>query len=208
LEQRVDKMVAVIDYGMGNLASVSAALEVISVPHAVTNDPSLIESSDILILPGVGSFPKAMKNLEGLGLISVLKKAVKEDRKPIFGICLGMQLLAEWGEEEKDTPGLGFIPGKVCAIPENGLRIPHIGWNEIHCPEGSWIKPFEGKDFYFIHSYYFLPEDPLHISATVSYGTDLTASVRKENIFGTQFHPEKSQESGLDLLRHFFKIHA
>ena len=201
----MDKKFAVVNYGMGNLQSVVNALKFLSLDTVITSDKSEIEKADAIILPGVGAFGEAMLNLKKLNLIDVLKEQVNTKKKPILGICLGMQLLADSSEEHGFNEGFKFIPGKVVGIPVKGdLRLPHIGWNEIEITKKEPL--FENAkgdmNFYFVHSYYFNCEYK-YISSTVNYGQKLTASVQKDNVFGVQFHPEKSQKSGLRLLRSF-----
>ena len=200
-------MVAIIDYGMGNVASVQKALHFLKIDSKVTSNYEDINNSKYIILPGVGSFRQAMENLEKRKLVSFLKEKVEEG-KPFLGICLGMQLLAERGYEDGVTEGLGFIEGDVIIIPKTDLPIPHIGWNDITVKIPQYFDNLKDNNFYFVHSYFFNAKDINDISATVKYGNDLVAVVQKNNVLGTQFHPEKSQTSGLQVLKNFIDAYA
>ena len=200
-------MVAIIDYGMGNVASVQKALRFLNIESKVTSDFEEINDSKYIILPGVGSFRQAMENLDKRGLVTFLKKKVG-DGKPFLGICLGMQLLAERGYEDGITEGLGFIEGDVIRIPESDLPVPHIGWNNVTVRIPQYFDNLKDNNFYFVHSYFFDAKNLNEVSATVKYGKDLVAVVQKNNVLGTQFHPEKSQTSGLQVLKNFIDIYA
>jgi len=200
--------VAIIDYGMGNVASVEKALSFLGISSIVTNDFSKIESSDHIVLPGVGAFNQGMNNLKRLGLIKVLNSEIIDKKKPFLGICLGMQLLATTGSEPEPCSGLGWIDGEVLKINDANLPLPHLGWNNLLVKNESFISEFDQKDFYFIHSYHFKVLNPFNVIATVDYGESYVAAVKKENIFATQFHPEKSQNAGLELLKLFFSQNA
>lgn len=200
-------MVAIIDYGMGNVASVQKALHFLKIDSKVTSNYEDINNSKYIILPGVGSFRQAMENLQKRKLVSFLKEKVEEG-KPFLGICLGMQLLAERGYEDGVTEGLGFIEGDVIIIPKTDLPIPHIGWNDITVKIPQYFDNLKDNNFYFVHSYFFNAKDINDISATVKYGNDLVAVVQKNNVLGTQFHPEKSQTSGLQVLKNFIDAYA
>ena len=197
--------ISIIDYGMGNLQSVRNALTQIGYQSEISSHPDSFLQSDALILPGVGAFGEAMGNLRKLQIIEPLRNAVINNQKPILGICLGMQLLAESSEEQGEHEGLSLIPGVVRKIPTlPSTRLPHIGWNEL-----SILQKFplfneiqEESAFYFVHSYQFLC-DSQYIAATTDYEGTITAAVQSGNIFGTQFHPERSQSKGLHLLRNF-----
>jgi glutamine amidotransferase len=199
---------AIIDYGMGNVASVEKALKILGVSSGITKDRSEIENADFIILPGVGAFRQGMDNLEKFGLIELLDSEIILKKKPFMGICLGMQLIAEKGYEPVECRGLGWIGGEVRKIDQPGRSIPHLGWNEISARSNSLLSEFDKKDFYFIHSYHFEVKDPLSVLATVNYGSDYVAAVQKDNIFAAQFHPEKSQTSGLALMKKFFEFYA
>ncbi len=195
----------IIDYGMGNLQSVRNALERIGCEVQISSDPASLADADALILPGVGAFGEAMNNLQQRKLIEPLQRAVLDDGKPLLGICLGMQLLADSSDERGNYQGLSLIPGQIREIPvSGGLRLPHVGWNGVsvrkHDPLFRDIR--DGGDFYFVHSYR-LECDPAYIAGVTDYGTDIVAAVQKERIFGVQFHPERSQHKGLRLLRNF-----
>jgi imidazole glycerol-phosphate synthase subunit HisH len=200
-------MVAIIDYGMGNVASVQKALRFLGIDSIVTSDFDEINNSKYIILPGVGSFRQAMENLQERNLIPFLKEKVAEG-KPFLGICLGMQLLAEKGYEDGITNGLGFIEGDVIRIPDANLPIPHIGWNNISVHTPQYFSHLTDNNFYFVHSYFFNAKNAVDISATVKYGQDLVAVVQKNNVLGTQFHPEKSQTAGLQVLKNFINCYA
>jgi glutamine amidotransferase len=196
-------VIAIINYGMGNVASVEKAVSHLGYKSVLTSDQEIIRNSSCIILPGVGAFAQGMANLNQLGLVDILNKEVLEHKKPFLGICLGMQLIASKGYENAITDGLGWIQGEVRKIEGNGLSVPHLGWNNIKVTKSSVFDKFNDKDFYFIHSYYFDALNPLDVSAIVNYGIDLPAIIHKENIFATQFHPEKSQNSGLSLIKYF-----
>ena len=198
-------MVAIIDYGMGNVQSVQKALNAINVENIISDKAEEIAKCSHIILPGVGSFKKAMENLHAKDLVSVLTKEVKEKKKPFLGICLGMQLLAEKGFEDGETNGFGFIEGSVDRIPDNNLPTTHIGWNNIKVKNKKYFSNVQDNNFYFVHSFCLQPTKPSDVAATVEYGCEITAAVLKDNVFGTQFHPEKSQVEGLEILKNFFK---
>ena len=200
-------MVAIVEYGMGNVASVQKALRFLNVDSVVTADFEEINRSKYIILPGVGSFRQAMENLRQRKLITFLREKVAES-KPFLGICLGMQLLAEKGYEDGTTEGLGFIEGEVIRIPASGLPVPHIGWNNIDIKIPKYFDKLTDNNFYFVHSYFFNAKNISDVAATVSYGSDLVAVVQKNNVFGTQFHPEKSQTAGLQVLKNFIDFYA
>lgn len=200
-------MVAIIDYGMGNVASVQKALRILEINSIVTQNFDEIDNSKYIILPGVGSFRQAMKNLEERCLIGFLKEQVIKG-KPFLGICLGMQLLANKGYEDGISDGLGFIEGEVIKIPNTGLPIPHIGWNNISIQNPQYFKSLVDDNFYFVHSYHFNTKNTIDISATVCYGQNIVAAVQKNNVLGTQFHPEKSQMAGLQVLKNFIAFYA
>jgi glutamine amidotransferase len=200
--------VAIINYGMGNVASVDKAIRYLGHESLITNDPIEINNSDFIVLPGVGAFAQGMKNLNKLSLVDLLEKQVIENKKPFLGICLGMQLIATKGHEPYETNGLGWVEGEVIKINEPNKSIPHLGWNEITIKNNSFLMEFEQKDFYFIHSYHFKVTKPEDIAATVNYGNSYVAAVQKNNIFASQFHPEKSQSSGLKLIKNFLNFYA
>ena len=199
-------MIAIIDYGMGNLRSVAKALEAAGAADVrITSDPKIISQADKIVLPGVGAFKEAMRELRRLGLI----KAIKDNifKKPFLGICLGLQLLFSESEEGGKVKGLGIFPGIVKRFPDK-LKVPHMGWNQVRITNHeSRITNFrnipDNAFFYFCHSYYVVPKDKRLIAAVTDYGKDFVSAIAKDNLFACQFHPEKSQESGLRLLKNF-----
>ena len=201
-------MITIIDYGMGNLRSVQKALETLGFDAIITNDPKGIENATSLILPGVGSFGAAMNNLKKSGLSNPLIEYLKSGR-PYLGICLGLQLLFEESSEEGYHKGLGVLPGQVVRFEFNGskdrLTIPHMGWNSIKtnkkCSYLNDIK--ENTMFYFVHSYYVKPIDDKIIVSNTVYGFEFASIIEYKNIFATQFHPEKSSQEGLKILKNF-----
>lgn len=201
------KTIAVIDYGMGNLRSVAKMISRTGANVIVTNDPGKIRSADRLILPGVGAFPDAMENLKNTGLVDILNEQVIENRKPILGICLGMQLLAKESPEVRPTKGLGWLDASMLKFEAaQGIRIPHVGWNTLlvkrsDCPLLDDMN--EDATFYFVHSYYMQAHDPKIVVGTTNYGHEFCSMVQQDNIFGTQFHPEKSQSNGFLMLIKF-----
>jgi len=200
-------MIAIIDYGMGNKHSVYNALNYIGVDAVITNDGREIKKAERIILPGVGAFGAAMENLRQFGLQEILHEEVMMKGKPFLGICLGMQLLAETGTEKGLFRGLGWIAGEVLKLqPEgDGYKLPHVGWNDIDIKQDSPL--FKGlkkeRAFYFVHSYAMHLKDHQDLAAESDYGVKFTAAVQKDNIFATQFHPEKSQKNGLTVLENF-----
>jgi glutamine amidotransferase len=206
-------LIAVVDYGMGNLRSVHKALEKAGCEVVVTSSSRKIGDAHALVLPGVGAFRDCIRNLEKLNLIEPLLTSI-EKGKPFLGICLGLQILFTESEEFGATQGLNLIEGRVVRFPKGSdtlatrLKIPHMGWNSIslkkNLPLLSGIE--DGSFFYFVHSYYVLPEDESVVATTTSYGLEFASSIQRENIFACQFHPEKSQQVGLQLLRSFGKL--
>jgi len=203
-------MITIVNYRMGNIRSVQSALEYLGTPCQISGDPRTIERSDMLILPGVGSFRVAMQNLTMLGMTDALHEAVLIRKRPILGICLGMQLLADEGTEDGITPGLGWIPGRVVRFAfDNPLtKVPHIGFNSVHVAtrDPLFTAMPDEVDLYFVHSYHFLCSENASISGWADYQGRFTASVQKGNIYGTQFHPEKSQSNGLRVLKNFVEL--
>lgn len=201
-------MIAFIDYKAGNLNSVAKAFEKIGAKNFIAQDPKDLQKADKLLLPGVGSFKEAMKNLKELGFIEVLKEQVLVQKKPILGICLGMQLFLERGYEGGVCEGLGFIEGEVVKFEEDlNLKIPHMGWNELEIlKQEPLYQGIENKsDFYFVHSFYVKCKDEF-VSAKAQYRHKFVASLQKDHIFATQFHPEKSHNLGLKLLENFIRL--
>ena len=193
---------AVVDYDVGNLMSVNNAMHYLGFETKVTADPSDLERADAIILPGVGAVPDAAEKLRQVGMTQELKRQAQ--KKPILGICLGMQLLFDLGEEIRETAGLGFVPGRVELI-RTDLKLPHIGWNSLRFPNSSplFAGLDEGSYVYFVHSFCGNAADPKDVIAVTDYGTEVTAAVQNGMIFGTQFHPEKSGEIGMQILRNF-----
>jgi glutamine amidotransferase len=194
-------MIAVVDFGAGNLRSIRRALEAAGAEVEVTADPERVAAADAVVLPGVGAAGAAMDRLGGLGLIGPMRESV-EAGKPFLGICLGMQLLFEH-QEEGDTAGLGVLRGRVRAI-EGPVKVPHIGWNRSRVVRDGPLGPAgEERDYYFVHSYVVAPDDPADVAAGFRYGGEHPSVVVRDNVWGTQFHPEKSGEDGLALVRAF-----
>ena len=201
-------MIAIIDYGAGNLHSVKNALDFLGADNIVTGNKEEILNADKVILPGVGAFGDAMKCLEESGLTKTVK-AVAESGKPFLGICLGLHLLFEESEESPNVKGLGIFKGKIVKIPDNGsLKIPHMGWNNIHITKDSKILKNIGDEpyVYFVHSYYVEAEDSSVVSAYTEYGQRLDIAVERDNVFATQFHPEKSGDTGMEILKNFIAL--
>ena len=201
-------MIAIVDYGMGNVGSVRNALRLLGADGVVTSRAEYFERATHIILPGVGAFKDGMSGLQKNKVLKLLANEVLVKKKPFLGICLGMQLLADSGEEGGLSNGLGWIRGRTrrLKVEESKYRLPHIGWDDVEfdaCPLFSGIT---ARDFYFVHSYFLEPKNPENIIGTCTYGEKLVAAVQKENIFGVQFHPEKSQKSGLQLLRNFINL--
>jgi len=203
-------MIAIIDYGMGNLRSVQKGFEKVGFEAVVTSEPNVVLEADRVVLPGVGAFRDCMKNLEEGGFIEPILRVIREGR-PFLGICLGLQLLFTESEEFGLHAGLNVIPGRVVRFPEGmrqddeELKVPHMGWNQISVkrrPQAFAGIP-DGAAFYFVHSYYVRPEDPSVVATTTDYGMEFCSSIWNDNIVATQFHPEKSQEQGLAILKNF-----
>lgn len=200
-------MVAIIDYDAGNIRSVEKALLSLGADVKITSDPEEILSADHVILPGVGSFGSAMEQLKERGLVEVIKEVAKL-QKPLLGICLGLQLLFEDSEESVGVDGLGILKGHIRRLPEgDGRKIPHIGWNDLSYPnKGDLFRDIpEGKYVYFVHSYYLEATDPSIATATCNYGALVHASVQKDRVYACQFHPEKSSDVGLTILKNFLE---
>ena len=206
--------VTIVDYNSGNISSVINSFSEVAnnkVDLEVTSDLNKIKSSDKVVLPGQGSFKSCVDALNNInGLVDTLNEFAINDKKPLLGICVGLQMFADVGYEETETRGLGWVPGKVSKIDnqDGKFKLPHIGWNQINLVKDSRIfKDIENNShMYFVHSYEFIPEDKSVISATTDYSSNIVCSVEKENIFGTQFHPEKSDKIGLKIIDNFIKL--
>ncbi|MGN0346345.1 MAG: imidazole glycerol phosphate synthase subunit HisH [Lachnospiraceae bacterium] len=200
-------MIAIIDYDAGNIKSVEKAVQALGEEAVITRDPVLLKSADKVILPGVGAFGDAMEKIRGYGLEEIIKDIVKTNT-PFLGICLGLQLLFEESEESPGVKGLGILPGKILRIPDMpGQKVPQIGWNSLHFPRGGvlFYNVPEGAYVYFVHSYYLKAAEENIVTATTEYGVTIHASVQKENVFACQFHPEKSSDVGLQMLKNFLQ---
>jgi len=194
-------LIAIVDYGMGNLASVQKALAHLHYEAQITSDPKIIEAATGVILPGVGAFAPAMSALRAKSLDRAVLEAAWSG-KPLLGICLGMQLLFDGSEEGEPCEGLGLIPGRVVKFPEDmGLKVPQMGWNNLEDVKGTLLS--EGDYVYFVHSYYCCPDNEADAAAYTTYGIKYVCAVERDNIFATQFHPEKSGEAGLVILGKF-----
>lgn len=205
-------MIAIVDYGVGNLRSVQKALERVGATAVVSADPATLDAAQGIVLPGVGAFGDGMAQLRARYLVEPVLRQVGQG-KPLLGICLGMQLLFDDSEEMGLHQGLGLLPGRVVRFPEGELKVPHIGWNQLQQvsrrPEMALLEGIaEGAHAYFVHSYYVAPEEPGDILATTDYGLDFASVVGRGRIFGAQFHPEKSQDVGLRLLENFARLVA
>lgn len=196
-------MTAIIDYGAGNLFSVKNALDYLGIENKITKNAEDLRAADRLILPGVGAFPDAMRMLNESGLVGVIKEEVQ--KKPLLGICLGMQMLFEKGYEFEETDGLGLIKGSVKLMTPENLAVPHIGWNELELNKPCKLLEKGGEYVYFVHSYAAdCPSD--NVAAYCDYGMKVPALVFNGNVYGAQFHPEKSGETGLEMLRKFAQL--
>ncbi len=201
-------MIVIVDYGLGNLGSIQNMIKKAGGSSVISSDPKDIEKADKLILPGVGAFDNGMSNIKKMGLIDVLNTKVLKQKTPVLGLCLGMQLFAKSSEEGK-LPGLAWIDSVNLRFnfDDTRLKVPHMGWNELELKKKSAL--FDGmpeeKRFYFVHSYHMACNDKADILATTNYGIDFVSAIQKGNIFGTQFHPEKSHKFGLMLFRNFIE---
>ncbi len=201
-------MIAIIDYDAGNIKSVEKALKLLGQEAVVTRDHETILGADRVILPGVGAFGDAMGKLEQFGLDKVIHEVVRKNT-PFLGICLGLQLLFESSEESPGVKGLGVLKGEIVRIPESGgLKIPHMGWNSLRFPRSGRLFAGLPDDpyVYFVHSYYLRAEDAGIVTAVTEYGTEIHASVENGNVFACQFHPEKSSDTGIQILKNFVEI--
>lgn len=198
-------MIAIINYGAGNLKNVAKAFDYLGIENVVTSDIDLIEKADKIVLPGVGAFGEGMANLTSKGLDTAIKNAAKKGT-PLLGICLGMQMLFDESEESPGVKGLGILKGRIVKLPKVGdLKIPHMGWNDLDC-HGRLFETLEKPFVYFVHSYYLEADDKSIVSATTHYGIDIEVAVESGNVFGAQFHPEKSSDAGLCMLKNFANL--
>lgn len=197
--------IALLDYGMGNLHSAAKALEHVGATVDVTNDPKLIAQADKIVFPGVGAMRDCMQGMQDAGIDEVVRHAVFN--KPVLAICVGMQALMQRSEENGGADALGIFQGQVKRFPDlDGLKVPHMGWNQVHQADPNhpmWNNIEQNARFYFVHSFYVEPQDPSIVAATCNYGLDFCTALHKENLFATQFHPEKSHTAGLQLLKNF-----
>ena len=206
-------MIAIIDYGMGNLRSVQKGFEAVGAQARVTRSLKQILSAHAVVLPGVGAFRDCMSNLERFGLIETVIQSIRSG-KPFLGICLGLQLLFSQSEEFGEIPGLGILPGKVSRFSSemqeagDALKVPHMGWNRVQFnkPLSLFDGILDQSHFYFVHSYFVIPENPDVVATTTHYGIDFVSGIQHENIYAFQFHPEKSQQLGLKILKSFAKL--
>ena len=200
--------IVIVDYSCGNIDSVNSAVSYHGFKATITRDPKIINNADKIILPGQGSFKIGVNNLKEYGIYDLLRSKALKDNTPILGICLGMQILATVGFENGQEDGLNLIPGSVKKMKETKLKLPHIGWNEVKISKKNPIfKDIKDQtDFYFVHSYRFICEDNNDILTTTKYEDTFISSVCKKNIFGVQFHPEKSLVAGLQLIKNFIHI--
>lgn len=204
-------MIAIVDYGSGNVAAISDIFKRLKLPHAITRNHAELSAADRYVLPGVGAFDATMRTLKNSGLVNLLNDEVRGNHKKIMGICVGMQILGD-SSDEGVLPGLGWIPGHIRRIDSktiNGLpKLPHMGWNSIQLRKPSQL--FDGIDFergfYFLHSYFFDATDPKRVISTVEYGKEIPCGVESGNVFGLQFHPEKSHSNGMSIFRNFSLI--
>ncbi|MGI8908330.1 MAG: imidazole glycerol phosphate synthase subunit HisH [Candidatus Sumerlaeaceae bacterium] len=197
-------MISIVDYGMGNLRSVEKALQKLGYATELVSTPGCIDAASQLVLPGVGAFGDAMRGLQERSLVEPLRHYAASGR-PLFGICLGMQILFESSEEDPGTEGLGILRGEVRHFPAMQLKVPHMGWNRLEVRTSSpWFQNLGPEPFvYFVHSYYVVPVDGGMTATATEYGIQFTSAVAHENVGGTQFHPEKSQATGLKILQNF-----
>jgi glutamine amidotransferase len=199
--------VCIIDYGMGNLGSVRNAYESLGCEAEIIHEPDKLRSADRIVLPGVGAFGDGVRNLHSGGWVPALTEEVIQHGKPFLGLCVGMQVLATTGTEHGTHTGLDWIPGVVRRLEgdEPGIRIPHIGWNDVRITKGTGM--YAGMNdmctFYFVHSFVLCPDDPSVINGVSQHGAEFAASIQKDNIWATQYHPEKSQKNGLQVLENF-----
>jgi glutamine amidotransferase len=200
-------MIAILDYGMGNLRSVEKALERVGAESEITGDPEVVRAAEGIILPGVGAFPKAMERIRALGLDELVTQRA-DAGTPVLGICLGLQLLFESSVENEGARGIGLLPGRVEPLAANGLKVPHIGWSPVRWQHSSPLTEGLGEEppFYFVHSFTPAPSEAGDVLGTAAYGERFACAVERRPLYGVQFHPEKSSRAGLGLLRNFAAI--
>lgn len=200
--------VCILDYGSGNVKSVFNLISSIAEDVVVSNEPARIADATHVVLPGVGAFGAAMRRIRETLPMPDLEQAALSQGKPFLGICVGMQVLAGIGKEFGEHDGLGWIDGQVAELDAKGLPLPHVGWNNVMCKQASPLFAGLGEqpDFYFVHSFAFTPNDPRHEIATSHYGTDFCSAIQRDNLFGVQFHPEKSQRAGIQLIKNFLAM--
>ena len=207
----MSKSVVIVDYNMGNLRSVQKSFLINNSNAVVTNDHEIIFNADKVVLPGVGSFPDGMKELSNLGLVEVLNEVVIKNKKPFLGICLGMHLMANLGFEKNKTKGLGWIDAEVNKFNfnqnNNILKVPHVGWNSVKFEKQCCLYDTvpNNSDFYYVHSYHYSLNEDI-ATGTTDHGYQFISSVAKDNLFGFQFHPEKSQDIGLKIIKNFIEL--
>lgn len=203
-------MIGIVNYGMGNLASVKNAFDYLSISSKIISNPNELGNVDKIVLPGVGAFGMAIENLNNTGFAEAIQEYVIDKEVPILGLCLGMQLLLDHSTEHGSHVGLGIVKGQVKFFGEiiNDMPIPHMGWNNVHFSEESRMFQNIGSspDYYFVHSYYCQLENPAEASGITNYGIDFHSSLEKDHVFGCQFHPEKSQKAGLSIFKNFNNI--
>jgi imidazole glycerol-phosphate synthase subunit HisH len=204
-------MIAIIDYGSGNVGAIANIYKQLRIAHVITSNHDELAAADRYVLPGVGDFDATMRTIRSNGMVDVLNRQILQNKKKVLGICVGMQVLAE-SSEEGELAGLGWVPARVRRINAETLKtkpkLPHMGWNSVRLSENCPL--FEGVDqnrgFYFLHSYFFEANEPSDVVATVSYGTDITCGVIRNNVYGLQFHPEKSHANGMTIFRNFASL--
>jgi glutamine amidotransferase len=197
--------VAILNYGMGNLTSVAMAFEHVGAEVELTSDHERVRAAHAVVLPGVGAFPRAMEAVGRLGLDELVRER-RDAGVPVLGICLGMQLLFESSTELGGAEGIGLLPGTVEPLDAPGLKVPQIGWNEVRWREGSVLGVGDRSAMYHVHSYAARPADPEIVAGTATYGNEFVSAVEQDNLFGVQFHPEKSSRDGLQLLKNFVSV--
>jgi glutamine amidotransferase len=197
--------VAILNYGMGNLTSAAMAFEHVGAEVELTSDHERVRAAHAVVLPGVGAFPRAMEAVRRLGLDELVRER-RDAGVPVLGICLGMQLLFESSTELGGAEGIGLLPGTVEPLDAPGLKVPQIGWNEVRWREGSVLGVGDRSAMYHVHSYAARPADPEIVAGTATYGNEFVSAVEQDNLFGVQFHPEKSSRDGLQLLKNFVSV--